>query len=111
VGCVAHFWLVSFLFWAGSPWIPRKSADTMFRFAPVAPQGTWFELGTGIGANAFPAAREYSARVVAVEIEPLRIGIMQFRPAIGPVADRIQFLRRNLYGMDFRPATAVTGFL
>ncbi|MCI4373489.1 MAG: class I SAM-dependent methyltransferase [Thermoplasmata archaeon] len=111
VGCVAYFWLVSFLFGAGYQGAPRKSVETMFRFAHVVPQDTLYELGAGVGAIAFPAAREYGARVVAVEIEPLRILIMRLRRAIGPGAERIQLLRANMYGMDFGPATVVTAFL
>ncbi len=111
VGCVAYFWLVSFLFGAGYQGAPRKSVEVMFRFAQVVPQDTLYELGAGVGAIAFPAAREYGARVVAVEIEPLRVLMMRLRRAMGPAADRIQLLRANMYTMDFRPATVVTAFL
>ena len=111
VGIVAYFWLVSFLFGAGYQGAPRNSVAVMFRFAQVTPQDTLYELGAGVGAIAFPAAREYGARVVAIEIEPLRVLIMQLRRAAGAAADRIQILRGNMYAMDFRPATVVTAFL
>ncbi len=111
VGIVAYFWLVSFLFGAGYQGAPRKSVEVMFRFARVGSEDTLYELGAGIGAIAFPAAREYGAHVVAVEIEPLRILIMRWRRALGPAADRIQILRGNMYALDFRPATVVTAFL
>jgi hypothetical protein len=111
VGCVAYFWMVSFLFGAGYQGAPRKSVDVMFRFAQVTPQDTLYELGAGVGAIAFPAAREHGARVVAVEIEPLRILIMRLRRATGPSPDRIRLLRANMYALDFRPATVVTAFL
>jgi hypothetical protein len=110
-GSVAYFWLVSFLFGAGYQGAPRKSVEAMFRFAQVVPQDTLFELGAGVGAIAFPAAREYGAHVVAVEIEPLRVLIMRLRRALGPAGDRIELLRGNMYAMDFRPATVVTAFL
>ena len=111
VGIVAYFWLVSFIFGAGYQGAPRKSIEAMFRFAHVAPDDTLYELGAGVGAIAFPAAREYGARVVAVEIEPLRVAIMRLRRATGPAADRIQLLRTNMYSVDFQPATVVTAFL
>ena len=84
VGTVAYFWLVSFLFGAGYQGAPRRSVEAMFRFAQVGPQDTLFELGAGVGAITFPAAREYGARVVAIEIEPLRVLILRLRRVFGP---------------------------
>ena len=110
-GGVAYFWMASFLYGAGYQGAPRKSVGVMFRFAEVGPQDTLYELGAGTGAIAFPAAREYGAHVVAVELEPLRILIMRIRRAVGPAATRIQILRRNMYAIDFGPATVVTAFL
>jgi hypothetical protein len=111
VGIVAYFWLVSFLFGAGYQGAPRKSLAVMFRFAEVTPQDMLYELGAGVGAIAFPAARDYGAHVVAVEIEPLRVLIMRLRRAMGPAADHVEILRGNMYAIDFRPATVVTAFL
>ncbi|MGA7860618.1 MAG: rRNA adenine N-6-methyltransferase family protein [Thermoplasmata archaeon] len=110
-GVVAYFWLVSFLFGAGYEGAPRKSIEAMFRLAQVGPQDTLYELGAGVGAITFPAAREYGAHVVAVEIEPLRVLIMRLRRAMGPASDRIRILRANVYTIDFRPATVATAFL
>ena len=41
-----------------------------------------FELGAGIGAVTFPAAREKGAASRAVEIEPLRVLILRMRRAL-----------------------------
>jgi len=110
-GAVAYFWLVSFLFGAGYQGAPRRSVDAMFRLAEVRPTDTLYELGAGVGAIVFPAAREYGAQVVAVEIEPLRVLIMRLRRAMGPGAERIRLLRANMFELDFRPASVVTAFL
>ncbi len=110
-GVVAYFWLVSFLFGAGYQGAPRKSIEVMFRFAQVGPHDILYELGAGVGAIAFPAARKYHAHVVAVEIEPLRVLIMRFRRAMGSDAGRLDVRRGNMYALDFRPATVVTAFL
>ena len=111
VGVVAYFWLVSFLFGAGYQGAPRKSVEAMFRLARVGPHDTLFELGAGIGAVTFPAARKYGANVVAVEIEPLRILILRLRRALGPAASLIRILRANMYSIDFQPATVISAFL
>jgi hypothetical protein len=110
-GIVAYFWLVSFLFGAGYQGAPRKSVEAMFRFADVGPADTLYELGAGVGAIVFPAARDHGARVIAVEIEPLRVLIMKLRRAAGPAGDRIELQRGNMYELNFRPATVVTAFL
>jgi hypothetical protein len=110
-GAVAYFWLVSFLFGAGYQGAPRRSVEAMFRLADLHASDTLYELGAGVGAIVFPAAREYGANVVAVEIEPLRVLLMRLRRAVGPGAERIQLLRSNMFDLDFRPATVVTAFL
>ncbi|MCI4335862.1 MAG: hypothetical protein L3K17_01505 [Thermoplasmata archaeon] len=110
-GAVAYFWLVSFLFGAGYQGAPRKSVDAAFRLGQVDRTDTLYEIGAGVGAIVFPAAREYGARVVAVEIEPLRVMILRLRRATGPAKDRIELRRTNMYGIDYRPATVVTAFL
>lgn len=110
-GAVAYFWLVSFLFGAGYQGAPRRSVEAMFRYAELGPSDTLYELGAGVGAIVFPAAREYGAQVVAVEIEPVRVLILRLRREVGPGADRIRLLRANLFDLDFRPASVVTAFL
>ncbi|MCI4320148.1 MAG: class I SAM-dependent methyltransferase [Thermoplasmata archaeon] len=110
-GAVAYFWLVSFLFGAGYQGAPRRSVEAMFRLADIRPSDTLYELGAGVGAVVFPAAREYGAKVVAVEIEPLRVLILRLRRAVGPGAERIELRRANMYALDLRPASVVTAFL
>jgi hypothetical protein len=110
-GIVAYFWMSSFLFGAGYQGAPRRSVEAMFRLSRLGPQDFLFELGAGIGSVAFPAARERSARVRAVEIEPLRYLLLRMRRALGPAADRIEVRRENMFTVDLREATVVSAFL
>jgi hypothetical protein len=110
-GVVAYFWMSSFLFGAGYQGAPRRSVEAMLRLANVRPGDRLVELGAGVGAVTFAAARERSARVLAVEIEPLRCALLRARRALGPAGDRVEIVRKNMFGVDLSKATVVTAFL
>jgi Ribosomal protein L11 methyltransferase (PrmA) len=108
---VGYFVFASFAFGAGYQPTPRRAVETMLRLAEVSAADTVFDLGAGTGAIVFRAARMYRARVVAVEVEPIRVGILRLRRAVGPFADRITIQWGNLFRCDFRGASVVTAFL
>ena len=108
---VAYFVFASFLFGAGYQPTPRASVRAMLRLAELTPRDTLFDLGAGTGAIVFRAARIYRAKVVAVEVEPVRIAILRLRRRTGPFADLISVNWGNLFHLDFRSATVVTAFL
>jgi SAM-dependent methyltransferase len=110
-GVVAYFWMSSFLFGAGYQGAPRRSVEAMLRLADVRSGDQVVELGAGVGAVTFAAARERSAQVLAVEIEPLRYLLLRARRALGPSGERVEIERRNMYGVDLSNATVVTAFL
>jgi len=108
---IAYFVFASFLFGAGYQPTPRRSVETMLRFAEVGPKDTLYDLGAGTGAIVFRAARTYRARVIGVEVDPLRYLILRLRRAFGPFADRITLRWGNLFGLTFRDASVITTFL
>ncbi len=110
-GVIAYFWMSSFLAGAGYQGAPRASVDAMFRLSRLAADDYLFELGAGLGAVTFAAARERGARVLAVEIEPFRALLLRLRRALGPAAERIEIRRQNLFALDLREATVVSAFL
>ncbi len=107
----AYFAFASFAFGAGYQPTPRSAVETMLRFAELGPSDRLFDLGAGTGAIVFPAARVYRARVVGVEVEPIRVLILRLRRLLGPFSDRITIRWGNLFHLDFREATVVTAFL
>ncbi|MGA8665138.1 MAG: class I SAM-dependent methyltransferase [Thermoplasmata archaeon] len=111
LGVLSYFVYASFAFGAGYQPTPRRSVRTMLRLAEVGPQDVVYDLGAGTGAIVFRAARNYHARVVGVEVEPLRYLILRLRRRLGPFADRIDLVWGNLFHLDFREATVVTAFL
>ena len=108
---LGYFVFASFAFGAGYEPTPRRAVETMLRFAEVGPRDTVYDLGAGTGAIVFRAARVYRARVVGVEVEPLRYLILKLRRAMGPFADRITLRWGNLFDLQFRDATVITAFL
>jgi SAM-dependent methyltransferase len=111
IAAVAYFVFASFAFGAGYQPTPRRSVEKMLRLAEVRPDDTVYDLGAGTGAIVFRAARIYRARVVGVEVEPIRIAVLRLRRRFGPMGDRITIHWGNLFDLDFRSATVVTAFL
>ncbi len=111
IAVLAYFVFASFVFGAGYQPTPRRSVRTMLRLAEVGPDDLVYDLGAGTGAIVFRAARVYRARVLGVEVEPLRFLILSVRRRLGPFGDRVELRWGNLFHLDFRPATVVTAFL
>jgi SAM-dependent methyltransferase len=108
---LTYFVYASFVFGAGYQPTPRRAVRLMLRWAEVGPADTVYDLGAGTGAIVFRAARICRARVVGVEVEPLRFLVLLLRRRLGPFGDRIQLVWGNLFHLDFRAATVVTAFL
>lgn len=108
---IAYFVFASFLFGAGYEPTHRRAVERMLRYAEVGPNDTVYDLGAGTGAIVFPAARTYRARVVGVEVEPIRVAILRLRRRLGPGAQRITIIWGDFFRLDFRDASVVTAFL
>ncbi len=108
---IAYFVFASFAFGAGYQPTPRRSVEAMLRLAEVGPRDTVFDLGAGTGAIVFRAARIYRARVVGVEVEPIRYLVLKLRRGAGAFGDRVTLRWGNFFDLDFREATVVTAFL
>lgn len=111
VAIVAYFLYASFAFGAGYQPTPPAVVRRMLDLAQIRPGETVYDLGAGTGAIVFAAARSYQARVVGVEVEPLRVLILRFRAWWGGPRDRISILWGNIFDTDLRPANVVTAFL
>lgn len=110
-GAAIYFFLGSFLFGAGYEPTGRARVAALLELAEIGPTDTVYELGAGTGAIAMRAAEERGARVVAIEIEPLRAGILALRRARSPARRRITVRCENLFRTDLTGATVVTTFL
>ncbi len=108
---LAYFVFASFLFGAGYQPTPRRAALEMLRLAEVSPRDTLYDLGAGTGALVFRAARIYRAKVVGVEVEPIRVLILRLRRRFGSAGDRVSIVWGDLFELNFADATVVATFL
>jgi len=90
---------------------PHEVVEAMLTLAKVGPADFVYDLGCGDGRFVIAAAREFGARGVGVDIDPARIAEAEAAARSEGVADRVRFLRQDLFTVDLSPATVVTLFL
>jgi hypothetical protein len=106
-----YFFFGSFAFGAGYQPTPPSVVEKMLELAAIRPEETVFDLGAGTGAIVFRAARQYRARVVAVELEPIRVAFLRMRRALSADRGRISIVWADLFQVDLRSAGVVLLFL
>ena len=90
----------------GAPWHPLLPGTIrrILRFAEVRPGETVCDLGCGDGRVLITAAKDFSARGIGVEIDPLKTVLARLLSRINGVDDRVNIVRGNLF--DFDPGNA-----
>lgn len=111
VALVLYFIYGSFACGAGYQPSFKAVALRMLELADVGPNDLLYDPGAGTGAILFRAARSRGARVVGIEIEPLRVLILRARRWFGGPRERSEIRWANIFESDYRPATVVAVFL
>ena len=90
----------------GAPWHPLMPGTIrrILRFAEVQPEETVCDLGCGEGRVLITAAKDFSARAIGVEIDPLKVVMARLLARMNGVSDRVQIVRGNMF--DFDPGSA-----
>ena len=90
----------------GAPWHPLLPGTIrrILRFADVQPGETFCDPGCGEGRVLVTAAKEFSARAIGVEIDPLKVMLARMFARMKGVDDRVQIVRGNMF--DFDPSSA-----
>ena len=83
----------------------------MLRLAKVTAGDVVYDLGCGDGRIVITAVRDFGARGVGVDIDPLRIAESRENARQTGVTDRVRFLNEDLFLTDIGEATVVTLFL
>jgi ribosomal protein L11 methylase PrmA len=97
----------------GAPWVPTKlrTVRRMLELADVRPGETVYDLGSGDGRVLIIAAREFGAKAVGIELDPVRVlwtrGIVFF---FG-LRDQIEVITENFFYQDLSRADVVVCYL
>lgn len=90
---------------------PDDVVSKMLELAQVSAQDTVYDLGCGDGRIVITAARKYRARAVGIDIDPERIAEARENAQQAGVADRVRFVRGDLFEADISAASVVTLYL
>lgn len=83
----------------------------MCRLAKVSKKDTVYDLGCGDGTALIVAAKEFGAKGVGIEIDPLRFIISTLMIRIIGVADKVIIRRKNFYDVNISKASVVFVYL
>jgi SAM-dependent methyltransferase len=90
---------------------PMDAVHEMLKVAEVGPGDIVYDLGSGDGRIVIAAAREYGARGIGIDIDPLSIWLSNEHAKDAGVTDRVQFRHEDLFEANISDATVVTMYL
>jgi precorrin-6B methylase 2 len=124
VGILTGFWIfivillivVLFLFvptLIGAPWVPTRMDNVrmMLSMAEVKNGDIVYDLGSGDGRIIITAAKEFHARSVGVEANPLWIIWTRWRTRILKLRGHVEVVWGNFFRKDLSEADVVTLYL
>ena len=86
-------------------------ADAMLQLAGVTASDVVYDLGSGDGRIPIIAAQKYRARGMGIEINPNLVAQSWGNANDAEVANRVRFIRGDLFEADLSEATVVTAYL
>lgn len=114
---IVFLFLVLSMVWPpDSPWAPwwrtnSKTARAMCNLAKVTKNDVVYDLGSGDGTALIIAAKEFGAKGIGIEIDPLRYSISTLMIRIIRVQERVIIRRKNFFDEDLSPATVIFVYL
>ena len=90
---------------------PQSVVADMLRHADVGPQDFLIDLGSGDGRIVLTAAKVFGARGFGVEIKDDLVKLSNEAASKEGVADRVRFLKQDLFKTDMSQATVITMYL
>jgi hypothetical protein len=91
-------------------WVPtpHRLIERMLQMADTTERDIVVDLGSGDGRIPIAAAKKFGARSLGIEYEADLVGLSIRSAAREGVADRVRFLRQDLFQTDLSEATVVT---
>ena len=114
---IGFLFLLLSMFWPpDSPWAPwwktnKKTARAMCRLAKVSKNDVIYDLGSGTGTALIIAAKEFGARGVGIEIDPLRFLISSMLLHSNRLSHKIKIVRKNFFDINISNATVIFTYL
>ena len=90
---------------------PQSVVSDMLRIADVGPNDFLVDLGSGDGRIVLTAAKVFGARGFGVEIKEELVRKSNEAARAEGIADRVKFLKQDLFKADISEATVVTMYL
>ena len=108
--------LLSMVWPPDSPWAPwwrtsKKTARIMCKMAKVKKGDVIYDLGSGEGTALSVAAKEFGARGIGVEIDPIRYFFSLLVLKINGLSGKVIIKRGNLFDENISEATVVFVYL
>lgn len=110
------FLLLSMFWPPDSPWAPwwrtnRKVARAMCRLVKLNKNDIVYDLGCGDGTALSVAAKEFGARGVGIEIDPLRYLFSKIRFKINGLNKKVKIIKKNFYDVNLSDASVIFVYL
>lgn len=95
------------------PFVPTSQnvVQAMLKLAGVKAGDVVYDLGCGDGRIVITAVRDFGARGVGIDINPVRIEEARANAQQAGVADRVRFEVKDLFEADIQEANVVTLYL
>ena len=95
------------------PYVPttETAVKAMLKLAEVKSSDVIYDLGCGDGRIVIAAAKNYGARGVGIDLDPMRIREARKKARDAGVENRVEFREQDLFQANFRDATVVALFL
>jgi Methyltransferase domain len=90
---------------------PQSVVSDMLRYADVGPDDFLIDLGSGDGRIVLTAAKVFGARGFGVEIKEDLVRLSNESAQKEGVADRVKFMKQDLFKTDMSLATVITMYL
>ncbi len=90
---------------------PQEVVDKMIEMAEIKEGDIVYDLGCGDGRMIVTAAKKHGARGIGVDIDPQRIRESNENAKRADVTDKVKFIQKDLFTMDFKDCDALCMYL
>src|SRR4029453_2440200 len=90
---------------------PAEVVDAMLKLAKVTPKDVVYDLGCGDGMIVTAAAKDFGAKSIGIDINPVRVKEANERVAKAGVTDKVTIRNEDLFTANISDATVVTLYL